>query len=385
MKTHTLLFTMMLGLNTMILSQIPNYVPSNGLLGWWPFSGNANDLSGNGNNGTVKGASLTPNRFGTSNDAYSFNGTSNYISLPNILPTNVGTISFWFQTNSNNPQILVYQSNNGENGFGTATPNAIENHTGLTSTPTNSLGASYMFDNSSGVNYTHSETIALNQWYHMAVAYNTTSAFCYLNGELIYTMNISSETGNNTPANTYIGRPLWAERFLSGKFDDLGVWNRVLTQQEITNLYNDEIGEGVEIKSVKDDSKLVSKSSITILKNNYGSYSEKKIIQVCSNQKYDLNYFASNKFFFETSKVKIIGDIVDDLFNGEGLEQAEFGLSSSPSEINKSGEGVVEKVYNGYYLLSHQQNKSENIEGRVKIYINEKSNEIIAVVFGVKG
>lgn len=35
-------------------SQIPNYVPSNGLVGWWPFNANANDESGNGNNLAVK-------------------------------------------------------------------------------------------------------------------------------------------------------------------------------------------------------------------------------------------------------------------------------------------------------------------------------------------
>ena len=49
--------------------QVPNYVPTNGLLGWWPFNGNANDESGNGNDGTVNGATLTTDRFGVSNKA----------------------------------------------------------------------------------------------------------------------------------------------------------------------------------------------------------------------------------------------------------------------------------------------------------------------------
>jgi hypothetical protein len=42
-----------------IFAQIPSYMPSNGLFGWWPFNVNANDESGNGNNGTVNGATLT--------------------------------------------------------------------------------------------------------------------------------------------------------------------------------------------------------------------------------------------------------------------------------------------------------------------------------------
>ena len=51
---------------------VPNYVPTNGLVGWWPFNGNANDESGNENHGTVNGATLTADRNGTANSAYSF-------------------------------------------------------------------------------------------------------------------------------------------------------------------------------------------------------------------------------------------------------------------------------------------------------------------------
>jgi hypothetical protein len=56
---------------------VPNYVPTNGLVGWWPFNGNANDLSGNGNNGVVNGATLTTDRFGYANKAYDFNSNNN--------------------------------------------------------------------------------------------------------------------------------------------------------------------------------------------------------------------------------------------------------------------------------------------------------------------
>ena len=37
-------------------SQLPNYVPANGLVGFWPFNGNANDESNNNNNGTRRDA-----------------------------------------------------------------------------------------------------------------------------------------------------------------------------------------------------------------------------------------------------------------------------------------------------------------------------------------
>ncbi len=150
---------------------------------------------------------------------------------------------------------------------------------------------------------------------------------------------------------------------------------------------NSSLWDATVVRCVKDGSGLVSKPSNTnvVSKNSDGSYSEKKVIEVCTNQKYDLNYFELNKFFFESTKITITGDIVDDLFNGEGLMQTVFNHSANPSEVNNSGNGVIEKVYNGSYLFSHQLNKSQNIEGRVKIYHDEKTNDIVAVVFGVKG
>jgi len=62
-----------------ITAQVSSYETSPGLVGWWPFNGNANDVSGNGNNGTVNGATLTTDRFGTANKANSFDGIIDYI------------------------------------------------------------------------------------------------------------------------------------------------------------------------------------------------------------------------------------------------------------------------------------------------------------------
>jgi hypothetical protein len=63
-------------------AQLPDYLPTEGLVGWWPFNGNANDESGNGTDGVVTGATLTTDRFGSVNSAYNFNGTSDFISIP---------------------------------------------------------------------------------------------------------------------------------------------------------------------------------------------------------------------------------------------------------------------------------------------------------------
>lgn len=81
-----------------LAAQTPAYVPINGLVGWWPFTGNGNDLSGNGNHGAVYGSALTTDRFGVANNAYSFDGIDDYIQLNSItqIPNqNDYTWSFW--------------------------------------------------------------------------------------------------------------------------------------------------------------------------------------------------------------------------------------------------------------------------------------------------
>ena len=67
-------------------------------MAYYPFNGNANDESGNGNNGTVNGATLTTDRFGNVDEAYSFDNS--YIqSSASQLPANERTVSVWFFSN----------------------------------------------------------------------------------------------------------------------------------------------------------------------------------------------------------------------------------------------------------------------------------------------
>ena len=104
MKTLLLVTIATLGLTVSTMAQnLPNYVPANGLVGWWPFNGNANDESGSGNNGTNNGAILTNDRFGNANKAYTFNGSSSYINCPSGTTTSlnvIGNVSycFWLKT-----------------------------------------------------------------------------------------------------------------------------------------------------------------------------------------------------------------------------------------------------------------------------------------------
>ena len=64
----------------------PNSTPlQQGLVAWYPFDGNASDMSGNGNHGTVNGATLGTDRHGVAGKAYSFDGVDDWILLGNTL------------------------------------------------------------------------------------------------------------------------------------------------------------------------------------------------------------------------------------------------------------------------------------------------------------
>jgi hypothetical protein len=234
-KTIAIIAFGLLGLS--LSAQIPNYVPSNALLGWWPFNGNANDYSLNANNGTVNGATLTTDRFGNANFAYSFNGTSNFIRCLNAGPTGNPTItaSFWMRTNQTSYGHIIGYGNNGINGADFRVLIAPSTCSGT-----------IQFDIFGSV-LAKSDT-QNNTWDFYTVIYdgslgsNTSITKIYKNGALLSTTcnstNITATNISNLIPITF-GRYHGTVQtgFYNGALDDIGMWNRALTQQEITNLY----------------------------------------------------------------------------------------------------------------------------------------------------
>jgi hypothetical protein len=105
-----------------LFAQVPSYVPQYGLLGYYPFNGNPNDVSANAANLTNNGAVLTTDRFGTANAAYSFNGsTQNLINnTPNFTfgPTSNFTYSFWFNRNvTSTTGVIIMNATNAAGNF----------------------------------------------------------------------------------------------------------------------------------------------------------------------------------------------------------------------------------------------------------------------------
>lgn len=81
-----------------------------GLVAYYPFNGNANDESGNGNNGTIQNARLTSDRFGNTTSAIYLSGVNDYIALPGDIMNGEreGTLSVWIKLDAGNTDSAIF-------------------------------------------------------------------------------------------------------------------------------------------------------------------------------------------------------------------------------------------------------------------------------------
>lgn len=240
MRTKKLLIAVfaILSIATASMAQtIPSYVPSSGLVGWWPFNGNANDESGNRNNGTLTGATLTTDRFGYSNNAYSFNGNQ-YISIPYSSNYNYPnySVSCWASTTSKSIQVILKQvtySNASNERFVIS----------LNDSKTNDVLFNVKYNsNLAGVGWQSNRVNNIvndGKFHHFVGTVSANITRLYIDGVLVNTLTTQySQSTITNGGEIQIGRD-WNEApfYFTGKIDDIGIWNRALTAQEISVLY----------------------------------------------------------------------------------------------------------------------------------------------------
>jgi hypothetical protein len=235
------LFLTLLFLSVKAIAQIP----TNGLIRYYPFTGNANDISSNFQNGTVNGATLTTDRFGNPNSAYDFDGINDYIEIPlNGLLLNEFTYSAWALTSTiptlQSGRLVVSvgtnYSNNPEGGDQVLACNNLSNVT------YNGWGANGY--NSNGptqyIAYQGTDVVA-NQWTHLVVTRSSNAMKLYVNCILVQTDSTTfatTPTYGNDPA-ARIGSRQNNTMYFDGKIDDVRIYNRALSNSEISMLCNE--------------------------------------------------------------------------------------------------------------------------------------------------
>jgi hypothetical protein len=224
-----------------VVSNAQNCCPqiTNGLLAYYSFCGNANDMSGNGRNGTVHGATLTADRFGNSNSAYSFNGTTAYISVADAAPLRLVntdyTISAWIYETSyatSQDAIITKRTTSAQQGY-------ILNVQGTSQLVTRRIN--YQVAGGSDPRVFSTDTVYLNTWTNVLVTYTASShtALIYMNGVLTgMATNILSPL--TTTAALWIGGDVSGSPYgFHGKIDDVAFFNRVLSPAEILQMQGD--------------------------------------------------------------------------------------------------------------------------------------------------
>jgi hypothetical protein len=217
-----------------------------GLVAYYPFDGNAQDASGNGNDGTVNGATLIEDRFGNVESAYSFDGNNDYISLDNQTtlanPTfdnavSVRTGTFWYKADNIEDAQIIYEEGGGTNGLNVYIQNSKI-----------WIGAWSENNNWNGTWFNVSTTA--NQWHHVAYVFDAPNASfkLYYEGNFAFEeaipTSIYSHSGNNAigaireNSKLHSGDNLEKSGlYFKGSLDDIRIYNRALSEDEIQILY----------------------------------------------------------------------------------------------------------------------------------------------------
>ena len=294
-----------------------------GLVAYYPFNGNANDESGNGNDGTVFGAILTWDRFGVPLSAYEFDGVDDYIKADATgLPTGERTVAFWFFANdvNNHPALMGYGGGScGSSWF-----------MGLNAAPAQYNDRYYLTSHCNVNNLLHLYTTEpIGTWIHWAV---TTAA----DGSRMYINGIESEMNGTFVNNTFVsGKDLsfgvapspsgfapYTDgniSYFNGLLDEVRIYNRALTAEEIDSLYN-------EIPT-----------SIGILNSNFPTRFElKQNYPNPFNPSTTIRYAVSSRQYVTLKIYDVLGNEVAILVNEEkpiGSYEVEFDATTLPSGI----------------------------------------------------
>ena len=204
---------------------------TSGLVAYYPFSGSVEDESGNNNDGQVFGASLTKDRNGKLNSAYTFAGSQQFIRVPNSLELhNLGqqmTISSW---------VLIDQWQSGAWGAVACKATASKPHFQF-QLWYDSAKKKAFFESDGRHSTNGGFEMELKKWYHLVLMLDGKIRRFYVNGELIgIDTNLPLIQPDYSPLE--FGRDFYSStEYHIGALDEIRIYNRALSLSEIRNLY----------------------------------------------------------------------------------------------------------------------------------------------------
>ena len=201
---------------------LPRTDPSECLIAWYPFNGDAAEATGYGANGTVNGAILTEDRFGNPNSAFYFNGIDNSITIPgNLAITNSFTISFWAYPERESGYSNVLTDGNINYGGNDFLINFRDSDIGIRadkgSSPLNYEDRGY--PGLTNLNF-------LKRWVHVAWVMEPGGSKVYLDGYKIAEINEAGTNEGFHDDHVTIGaRHVWTnmDNFFQGKLDEFRI------------------------------------------------------------------------------------------------------------------------------------------------------------------
>ena len=235
------------------VGQVPDYVPTEGLVGWWPLDNSASNVWSNEHQGSIDAISnavleVGQNRFGQPEACLDFSGNVSRVTIPHSEALSLGrdnanaiTYALWFRRTTNpsnsDDEILLTKGTGGNSAtrdyrfWHENNPNSINE--GL---------VEITGDGSYDCTLHHFGVLEDDDWHHLVVASSNAgdgqngTKVVWLDAVLIDSCSYEVKGPSNTGP-LYIGGEPGYSNFL-GLIDDVGVWSRALSSSEVEVLYN---------------------------------------------------------------------------------------------------------------------------------------------------
>ena len=203
-----------------------------GLVAYFPFNGNANDESGNGNDGKVYGATLTMDRHGANDRAYDFDGKGDLIKTPSsqsISTMRSLSVTFWVKADK------IQKPGDGYTGLITI----WNGHGG------DNWGVWIFGDSICAIAIPQRQAaerklpiFPKELWHQIIYAHNESGASVYVDGKMVDRTDRLQISLPQNDAPVIIGADSTnLARFFSGQIDDVRIYNRALSEAEVKELY----------------------------------------------------------------------------------------------------------------------------------------------------